>query len=159
MGEDLQQHAVRLARALRAKGQSVDLVLQKKKMKANFKVGLSLFQVDAAHSLHHQRCHSWNLFRFDKAFTNPRIAASQLYETESSYVQQAERCGASQMFLIAPDEWQKGMIRVKDLAAREERDVPASDYISWHSDRWCHTLYEGRGCLWHLTSLICICFG
>ena len=33
------------------------------------------------------------------------------------------------MFLVAPDEWEKGMIRVKDLAAREENDVPASDYI------------------------------
>ena len=45
-------------------------------------------------------------------------------------MQQAERCGASQMFLIAPDEWAKGMIRVKNLVAREENDVPASDYIS-----------------------------
>lgn len=34
------------------------------------------------------------------------------------------------MFLVAPDEWKKGLIRVKDLIAREEHDVPAADYMS-----------------------------
>lgn len=39
MNGDLQEQAVRVARVLRGKGQSVDLVLQKKKMKQVFKVG------------------------------------------------------------------------------------------------------------------------
>ena len=38
MNEELQEHAFKVARVLRAKGKSVDLVLQKKKMKAIFKV-------------------------------------------------------------------------------------------------------------------------
>ena len=33
------------------------------------------------------------------------------------------------MFLVAPDEWERGMIRVKDLVAREEKDRPAAEYI------------------------------
>ena len=34
------------------------------------------------------------------------------------------------MYLIAPDEWEEGLIRVKDLAAREETDVPAKELLS-----------------------------
>lgn len=37
---------------------------------------------------------------------------------------QAERCGASRLVLIGADEWAKGLVRVKDLAARTEQDVP-----------------------------------
>lgn len=38
-------------------------------------------------------------------------------------MQQAERCGAERLIIVAPDEWERGMVRVKDLAAREEQDV------------------------------------
>lgn len=38
-------------------------------------------------------------------------------------LQQAERCGAERLIIIAPDEWERGLVRVKDLAAREEQDV------------------------------------
>jgi histidyl-tRNA synthetase len=37
---------------------------------------------------------------------------------------QAERCGASRLVLVAPDEWEKGLVRVKNLETREEEDVP-----------------------------------
>lgn len=37
---------------------------------------------------------------------------------------QAERCGASRLVLVAPDEWEKGLVRVKNLKTREEQDVP-----------------------------------
>eukprot|EP00887_Chlorella_sp_A99_P007347 scaffold2.g7347.t1 len=37
---------------------------------------------------------------------------------------QAERCGAARLVLVAPDEWARGAVRVKDLASREEADVP-----------------------------------
>jgi len=40
---------------------------------------------------------------------------------------QAERCGATRLVLLAPDEWSKGCVRVKDLASREEADVPIED--------------------------------
>jgi histidyl-tRNA synthetase len=36
---------------------------------------------------------------------------------------QAERCGAKRLVLLAPDEWERGVVRVKDLATREETDV------------------------------------
>lgn len=37
---------------------------------------------------------------------------------------QAERCGASRLVLLAPDEWERGDVRVKNLETREEADVP-----------------------------------
>ncbi len=42
-------------------------------------------------------------------------------------LQQAERCNASRLVLVAPDEWEKGLVRVKDLASREERDIPVDE--------------------------------
>jgi histidyl-tRNA synthetase len=39
----------------------------------------------------------------------------------------AERCGAGRLVLVAPDEWEKGLVRVKDLGAREEMDVKLDD--------------------------------
>ena len=41
----------------------------------------------------------------------------------SSFLQQAERCGAERLIIVAPDEWERGMVRVKDLTAREEKDI------------------------------------
>lgn len=38
--------------------------------------------------------------------------------------QQAERCNASRLVLVALDEWAKGEVRVKILATREESNVP-----------------------------------
>jgi histidyl-tRNA synthetase len=40
---------------------------------------------------------------------------------------QAERCGAARLVLLAPDEWARGAVRVKDLQSREEADVPVED--------------------------------
>ena len=42
-------------------------------------------------------------------------------------MQQAERCGAKRLLMVAPDEWKEGLVRVKDLATREEENVPVSD--------------------------------
>lgn len=39
----------------------------------------------------------------------------------------AERVGARRLILIAPDEWSKGLVRVKDLETREEMDVSVND--------------------------------
>ncbi len=43
--------------------------------------------------------------------------------------QHAERCGAARLVLLAPDEWAAGAVRVKDLATREEADVPIADLV------------------------------
>ncbi|KAK9804465.1 hypothetical protein WJX73_004804 [Symbiochloris irregularis] len=40
---------------------------------------------------------------------------------------QSERVGAKRLVLVAPDEWAQGKVRVKDLAAREEKDVSLDD--------------------------------
>ena len=39
----------------------------------------------------------------------------------------AERCGASRVVLIGEKEWEQGVVRVKDLATREETDVKPED--------------------------------
>ncbi len=36
----------------------------------------------------------------------------------------ADRRGASRMVLIAPDEWARGLVRVKDLSSGDQQDVP-----------------------------------
>lgn len=42
-------------------------------------------------------------------------------------LQQAERCNAARLVLVAPDEWERGCVRVKDLASRQESDVPLEE--------------------------------
>ncbi|KAL6777917.1 hypothetical protein ACKKBG_A16220 [Auxenochlorella protothecoides x Auxenochlorella symbiontica] len=71
--ESLRPQACAAAAALRAKGRSVELVLEPKRMK-------------------------WVL-------------------------KHAERCGAARLVLLAPEEWARGEIKVKDLSSREERTV------------------------------------
>jgi histidyl-tRNA synthetase len=39
----------------------------------------------------------------------------------------AERCGASRVVLLGEKEWEQGVVRVKDLATREEVDVKPED--------------------------------
>lgn len=39
----------------------------------------------------------------------------------------APRPCAARLVLVAPDEWSRGMVRVKDLAKREEADVPVEE--------------------------------
>lgn len=36
---------------------------------------------------------------------------------------------AARLVLVAPDEWAKGTVRVKDLASREEADVPLDQLV------------------------------
>ncbi len=36
---------------------------------------------------------------------------------------------AARLVLVAPDEWARGTVRVKDLASREERDVPVEELV------------------------------
>ena len=40
---------------------------------------------------------------------------------------QAERCGAGRIVLVGKDEWERGMVRVKDQESREEADVKVED--------------------------------
>ena len=37
--------------------------------------------------------------------------------------------GLHRLVLVAPDEWAKGAVRVKDLASREEADVPLDQLV------------------------------
>ena len=38
-------------------------------------------------------------------------------------------CPAARLGLVAPDEWAKGTVRVKDLASRQEADVLVEDLV------------------------------
>lgn len=48
----------------------------------------------------------------------------------STVLQVAERSGASRLVLLAPDEWEKDLIKIKHLATREEEDVAASTLLT-----------------------------
>lgn len=39
------------------------------------------------------------------------------------------RLPAARLVLVAPDEWANGTVRVKDLASRQERDVPVEELV------------------------------
>ena len=45
-------------------------------------------------------------------------------------LQQAERCGAERLVIVAPDEWERGMVRVKDLTARDEKDLAVDELLA-----------------------------
>lgn len=44
-------------------------------------------------------------------------------------IRHAERSGAERLVLVGSQEWQKGCVRVKDLAKREEQDVPLDELV------------------------------
>jgi histidyl-tRNA synthetase len=44
-------------------------------------------------------------------------------------VQHAERCGATRMYLLASEDWDNGLVRVKELMLREEHEVPVSEIL------------------------------
>lgn len=71
--ENLRPAAVEVAQRLRAAGRSVDLILEKKKVKAAFK--------------------------------------------------HADRLGAARMIMVAPDEWERGEVTVKDLKSGDQQTV------------------------------------
>ena len=45
----------------------------------------------------------------------------------------ADNCGASRLVLVAPDEWQRGLVKVRDLETGEEREVPAGEVAGLHA--------------------------
>lgn len=75
--ESLRPAAVQVARQLRGAGRKVDLILEKKKVKAAFK--------------------------------------------------HADRLGARRMIMVAPDEWERGEVTVKDLAAGTQETVKLAE--------------------------------
>ena len=44
----------------------------------------------------------------------------------------AERCGASRLVLVAPEEWERGTVKVKDLTSREEVEVDLGTLAQQH---------------------------
>ena len=45
----------------------------------------------------------------------------------------ADSCGASRLVLVAPDEWERGLVKVRDLVTGEEREVPAGEVAGLHA--------------------------
>ncbi len=50
--------------------------------------------------------------------------------TDTMSLQQAERCGAERLIIVAPDEWERGMVRVKNLSARDEKDMAVDELLA-----------------------------
>ena len=50
--------------------------------------------------------------------------------TDTMCLQQAERCGAERLIIVAPDEWERGMVRVKNLSARDEKDMAVDELLA-----------------------------
>jgi histidyl-tRNA synthetase len=42
---------------------------------------------------------------------------------------QAERSGAARLLLVGGEEWQRGAVAVKDLASREQTEVPVDQLV------------------------------
>lgn len=49
-------------------------------------------------------------------------------------VQVAERVDASYLWILAPKEHEKGLVRRKNLETREEEDIPLADFYEDHED-------------------------
>ena len=45
----------------------------------------------------------------------------------------ADSCGASRLVLVAPDEWERGLVKVRDLETGEEREVAAGEVAGLHA--------------------------
>lgn len=60
-----------------------------------------------------------------------RFIADGEYSSEvlCAGVQQAERVGAGRLVIVAPDEWSKGLVRVKNLDTREELDMSVQQLL------------------------------
>jgi len=39
----------------------------------------------------------------------------------------ADQAGASRLVLLAPDEWERGLLKVRDLVTGEEQEIPAGE--------------------------------
>lgn len=43
---------------------------------------------------------------------------------------QAERCGAKRLLLVGAEEWQRNAVAVKDLATRQQAEVPIDQLVA-----------------------------
>ncbi len=41
----------------------------------------------------------------------------------------AERAGAARLVIVGGDEWARGAVSVKDLAARDQKEVPLDELV------------------------------
>jgi histidyl-tRNA synthetase len=46
------------------------------------------------------------------------------------YLQHAERLSASRLVLVGADEWARGTVSVKNLAAREQKEMSVAELLS-----------------------------
>ena len=125
MDPALQGPAAQVAQRLRAKGRSVDLTLEAKRMKWVFKVRPVLWgQRWVWLALCEGSLQGVGALAGDPCEGSRQQLHRPGGPDQACGVQQAERVNASRLVMIWPDEWAKGLVRVKDLAARTEEDVP-----------------------------------
>jgi histidyl-tRNA synthetase len=57
-------------------------------------------------------------------------ATYDLMRCLASHLQHAERLNASRLVLVGSSEWSRGAVSVKDLAAREQKEVPVAELVA-----------------------------
>ena len=149
MDAGLQAAAAEIAQQLRQQGRSVDLVLESKRMKWVFRVScfphtfvLLQIEADTCSSGPSELLLQPGVLRAEHLSPVACAAARVCYLSSVVHcrlpapqsacpcadcgcaVQQAERVNAGRLVMVAPDEWAQGLVRVKDLGARTEQDVP-----------------------------------
>ena len=133
MDEALRPQACGIAAQLRGAGRSVDFVLEPKKMKWAFKqaerCALWVAGPTALSAMLREFCIQGKQHRHKLQMNAPLVKS----QPPQLVVESPCRCGASRLILVAPDEWAKGTVRVKDLQTREEADLPVAELVTRRS--------------------------
>ncbi len=59
------------------------------------------------------------------------VASSKATKNIGKLVGEASSSGARFAVIFAPEEWGRGVVKVRDLATREELEMPAGDVPAW----------------------------
>ncbi len=62
-----------------------------------------------------------------------KISVGTSYKATKNFgklLQEASASGAKVAVILAPAEWERGLVKVKTLSSRTERDIPASEVIN-----------------------------
>ena len=68
------------------------------------------------------------------------------------YLQHAERLSASRLVLVGADEWARGTVSVKNLAAREQKEMSVAELLS---NQEIGLKSEGKPSSWDITASFC----
>lgn len=131
LDEELRPAACGLAAQLRAAGRTVDIQLEpRKKMKAAIKVGTHtavVFLVCVCVRL--SGCVGDKKLVGGDGFAHHSNFCTHT-QTRAKNAQAAERAGAGRLLIVGGDEWARGAVAVRDLAAFEQSEVAVADLVA-----------------------------